>query len=235
MNFLVVDDDFGARSGIALTLRSLYADTSVHEADTVDAAIGELQRDPSIGLVLLDLNLQHSRGLETLEKLQAWCEDNDVNPRILVLSAAADYDETLITRAIELCATGFIPKGTKLDIFRSAIDLTLAGSIFIPVQYLRAVISRRQTALADPPRNEDLPSFTPREKEVASLLVKGLSYKQIARRLAAPGSSMSEHTVRVHVQRIAWKLRVSDSDDGLQMTSKAAVIAAFAERRITFN
>lgn len=236
MKLLVVDDDFSARGGVAMTLRSLYPEASVHEADSVNAATHTLNEHPDMRLVLLDLNLEHSRGMDTLAQVQQWCETRDITPRILVLSAAAEYDETLITQAIDLCATGFIPKGTKLAIFRSAIDLTLAGSIYIPEQYLRATAAQRRTDAA-PVRaaSTETPSFTPRERQVAALLVKGLSYKQIARRLTAPGTTMSDHTVRVHVQRIAWKLRVSEAVDGIQMTAKAAIIAAFAERRLRFE
>ena len=57
---------------------------------------------------------------------------------------------------------------------------------------------------------------------------------QIARHLSEPGGSMSEHTVRVHVQRMAWKLRVAEAVDDAHMTAKAAVITAFAERRLRF-
>lgn len=237
MKLLVVDDDFGARGGVAMTLRSLYPSATVSEADSVAAAVAALTEHPDTRLVLLDLNLQNSRGMDSLHALQQWCEANEVTPRILVLSAAADYDESLITQAIDLCATGFIPKGTKMDVFRAALELTLAGSIFIPEQYLRAMAAGRQasTNRSTAAPADETPSFTPREREVAGLLVKGLSYKQIARRLAEPGGSMSDHTVRVHVQRIAWKLRVSDGADGQAMTAKAAVIAAFAERRLQFQ
>lgn len=237
MKLLVVDDDFGARGGVAMTLRSLYPAATVFEAESVEAATLSLQQHPDMRLVLLDLNLEHTRGLDTLVRLQQWCEASDITPRILVLSAAAEYDESLITQAIDLCATGFIPKGTKLEIFRSALELTLAGSIYIPEQYLRATAAQRRTDAvpAAPSQPTDAPSFTPRERDVAALLVQGLSYKQIARRLAGPGATMSDHTVRVHVQRIAWKLRVSETADGLPMTAKAAIIAAFAERRLRFE
>lgn len=238
MKLLVVDDDFGARGGVAMTLRSLYPAATVSEADSVEAAKVALRQQRDMRLVLLDLNLEHTRGLDTLVQLQQWCEAEDITPRILVLSAAAEYDESLITQAIDICATGFIPKGTKLEIFRSALELTLAGSIYIPEQYLRATAALRRTDLASAvaaAATPDAPSFTPRERDVAALLVQGLSYKQIARRLAGPGATMSDHTVRVHVQRIAWKLRVSETAEGLPMTAKAAIIAAFAERRLRFE
>lgn len=234
MNFLIVDNDFNARSGVTQTLGFFYPNSAVHEAQDIPEALAVLHEHRSIDLVLLDLNLEESRGIDTLKTIKNWCEEHDYNPRILVVSAAADYDDTLIPEAIEHCATGFITKGTSVEVFRSAIDLTLAGSIFIPQRYLQAAATRRKSP--SPIRSgEESIAFTPREREVAALLMKGMSYKQIARRLAEPRGSMSEHTVRVHVQRMAWKLRVAEGIDEANMTAKAAVITAFAERRLHFS
>lgn len=241
MEFLLVDDDFGARRGVAQTLADFYPGVTLHEAGSLAEATKALAAASGIGLVLLDLNVEDSRGLDTLRALKAWCEDHDRNPRIVVMSAAADYDDALIPQAIEHCATGFIVKGTRVEVFRSAIDLTLAGSIYIPERYLQAA-ARRASAAASAAPAEPSPvppsqaggeiDLTERECDVLALLVQGLSYKQIARRLSTPGRSMSDNTVRVHVQRIAWKLRVADQIDGDQLTAKAAVLTAVAQRRL---
>lgn len=230
MHVLIVDDDFGARLGLAQTLADLYPQAQVQQAASLAAAQAALAAHGDIGLVLLDLNVEDSRGLATLNRLKQWCEAHDCNPRIVVVSAAADYDDALIPQAIEACATGFIVKGTSIEIFKSAIDLTLAGALYIPERYLK---SRRP---ARPLQPSDEPTFTPRERQVAGLLMQGLTYKQIARRLSTDGRSMSDNTVRVHVQRIAWKLRVNDdSSGGDNLAAKAAVMTAFAEHRMRFD
>lgn len=231
MHLLVVDDDFGSRAGMVQTLQAYYPAASLHQACSVREAQERLALQPAMALILLDLNLEDSRGLSTLRTLKQWCEERDFNPRIVVLSAAADYDDSVIPEAIENCATGFIAKGTGEEVFRSAIELTLAGSIYIPERYLN---SRRQTKGHASSSAEDI-ALTSRERQVAALLLKGLSYKQIAKSLAEPGRTMSDNTVRVHVQRMAWKLRVSDdgqTSNGL--TAKAAVLTAFADRRLSF-
>lgn len=232
MEFLIVDDDFGARGGMGQALRTLYPQAAVHEAASLAEAIAALAARPATALVLLDLNLDDSRGMDTLRRLKGWCEEQDINPRLVVVSAAADYDESVVVDAIDHCATGFVAKGTSLEIFRSAIDLTLAGSIFIPERYLLAKRATWPAAAEAAP-----PMFTRREREVAALLVQGLTYKQIARRLeqADPAHAISDHTVRVHVQRMAWKLRVADDAAGVGLSAKAAVVTAFAERKLRFD
>lgn len=230
MHLLIVDDDFGSRAGMVQTLQAYYPAAALYQARSVREAQEQLSRQPAMDLVLLDLNLDDSRGLTTLRTLKLWCEERDCNPRIVVLSAVADYDDSVIPDAIENCATGFIAKGTAEEVFRSAIELTLAGSIYIPQRYLNS----RRPAAASKAAPADEIALTARERDVAALLLKGLSYKQIAKALAVPGHPMSDNTVRVHVQRMAWKLRVSDDGQSNGLTAKAAVLTAFAQRGIRF-
>lgn len=69
--------------------------------------------------------------------------------------------------------------------------------------------------------------LTVREAEVAALLTRGFTYKQIAKHLGQGGKSISEHTVRVHVDRIASKL-------GVEENAKAGVMAEIARRGWVF-
>jgi DNA-binding NarL/FixJ family response regulator len=223
MQFLVVDDDLWSRDGMYRSLSEFFPDVKVLQARSVGEATSALEQADDIRLILLDLNLEDCKGIETLVKVKQWCEDHQRTPRIVVVSAAADFDETVLSDAIENCATGFITKGTTADVFKAAIDLTLAGSVYITERYLR--LNRNKPA----PSGEEV-LFTDREKEVAVCLVRGLSYKEIARQLALPGQEMSDNTVRVHVQRMAWKLKAVDL--ALKdLSAKSTVVTAFADER----
>lgn len=229
MRFLIVDDDFNARTGTALTLTSMRPGSTILEARGVTEAIAALQRQPNVDLVILDLHVEDSRGIATLKAVRQWCEEHDVNPRLVVVSAGADYDHSLIPEAIEHCATGFVAKGVPEPVFRSAIELTLAGGIYVPERYLQSRMS--------PPRAGAVATaqvaLTRREQQVVHLLQTGLSYKQIARKIeeAEPGHEMSEGTVRVHVQRVAWKIKTSTGDARWEdLPAKAAVVTYYAGR-----
>ena len=222
MQFLVVDDDLWSRDGMCRSLCEFFPDVQVLQARSVAEATSALEQADDIRLVLLDLNVEDCRGIETLVKVKQWCEDRHRTPRIVVVSAAADFDETVLSEAIENCATGFITKGTTAEVFKAAIDLTLAGSVYITERYLRLNKSK-------PAPSGDEVLFTDREKEVAVRLIRGLSYKEIARELAS-GQDMSDKTVRVHVQRMAWKLKAVDL--ALKdLSAKSAVVTAFADER----
>jgi DNA-binding NarL/FixJ family response regulator len=223
MHFLVVDDDLWSRDGMLRTLGEFYPQAMLHQARSVAEATHILEQVPQVELVLLDLNLEDCKGMETLIQVKEWCETHEMTPRIVIVSAAADFDKGVLVEAIDNCATGFITKGTPPAVFKAAVDLTMAGRVYITDRYLS--LNRSKPALAGDPI-----TFTNREKEVAALLLVGRSYKEIARKLARPSIDMSENTVRVHVQRMAWKLKAAD--EALKgLTAKSTVLTAFADDR----
>lgn len=217
---LIVEDHPLTLDGTTLALQSAYPGLSVFRAESLAEAIVVLGKRVEIGLVLLDLDLGDSQGIATLSALTGWCAEQDRNVRVVVLSAHAEPE--LVRAVIEHYGSGFILKATSREIFRQAIGLTLAGGVFIPDVVLR----RLGPALPQPAA--PAPNLTRREVAVARLLVRGLTYKRIARALEAEdGRPISEHTVRAHVGNIAWKLRVSEN-------AKAGVIAEIARRGLTF-
>ena len=66
VQFLIVDDDFGPRKGLAQTLGDFYPEAELLQASSVAAAIAVLTEQPNLTLVLLDLNVEDSRGMQTL-------------------------------------------------------------------------------------------------------------------------------------------------------------------------
>lgn len=222
---LVVDDHPLTRDGTAVALGAVAPDLKVLEADSLAQAREVLQREPDIELVLLDLDLGDSQGVATLEALKDWCIAREIDARIVVLSGHCEPD--LVRDVIDHYATGFILKATPKPIFQQAVSLTLAGGVYIPDVVLRQIAppppAPRAAALDARPLN-----LTPRETEVAALLVQGYTYKRIAKELERrDGSPISDHTVRAHVGNIAWKLGVTEN-------AKAGVMAEIARRGLKF-
>jgi DNA-binding NarL/FixJ family response regulator len=225
MRCLVVDDHPLTRDGTALALRSGVPGMQVLEAGSLEQAFSVLGSAPDVALVLLDLGLADSRGVDTLRTLKAWMELHAIDARVVVLSG--DCDAELVREVIEHHATGFILKATSTAIFVNAVLLTLAGGVYIPEIAVRQI---GPPAAPAPSIDNDTCGLglTPRETQVAALLVQGHTYKRIARELEGQdGQSISDHTVRVHVGRIAWKLGVTEN-------VKAGVMAEIARRRLTF-
>lgn len=227
MNYLIVDDHPLTRGGTASALKELDPAAQVSEAENLEGALASLDANPATGLILLDLNLGDSNGIDTLVAVRSRCAAQQAPARIVVLSGMCDPD--LVRNVLEQYATGFILKATSREVFSSAIALTLAGGIYIPPIVLSHWAA--PTRLGDLPKHSSLPPsspLSPRETEVAALLIQGLTYKRIARELGRNGGAvLSEHTVRAHVGNIAWKLGVTEN-------AKYGVMAEIARRGLTF-
>ncbi len=226
MQCLIVDDHPLTRDGTVLVLRTVDAAAIVHEAESLARAREVVLEHPGIDLVLLDLDLPDSRGIATLQHLRQWLEDQSIDARIVVLSGLGD--PALVRDVVNEWGTGFILKASSRSIFESAVRLTLAGGIYIPPLALRQMTGGTDASPAAPPPLPPAQALTRREGEVAALLVRGFTYKRIARELERrDGAAISEHTVRAHVGNIAWKLGVTEN-------AKAGVMAEIARRGLTF-
>lgn len=225
MRCLIVDDHPLTREGTAIAVRAVRPTIEILEAGCLREALGLLAPQSDVDLVLLDLDLGDSSGIESLTAVKQHLDDIELDARVVVLSGIANVD--LVQQVINSYGTGFILKATPRVIFEQAIALTLAGGVYIPEVILRQFKTSGQQEKAVQ-RGARCAFFTVRESEVAALLIRGLTYKRIARELErVDGRPISEHTVRAHVGNLAWKLGVSEN-------AKAGVMAEIARRGLVF-
>lgn len=226
MNILVVDDHPHVRLGTAMSLRELLADIAIIEADSLASAEQAVLQHDQIDLVLLDLSLADSAGIDTLRALRAACEAVGRCPRIVIVSGSEDAE--LVDSVLNEHGTGFIPKGVNGVIFKNAIQLTLAGGVYIPELYLRCRGARAVPGIAPCTAQEQAARLTDMEKLVATYCVQGLTYKHIARAISEQrGKPLSDLTVKTHVKNIAIKL-------GILGEGKAAVVAQIGRLGLRF-
>jgi DNA-binding NarL/FixJ family response regulator len=228
MHCLVVDDEWLPRGGTVRAVEAAKPDARVTEAASLQEAFAALESVRDIDLVLLDLNLGGTAGLSTLSSMRSWCEANDILPRIVVLSGAAEQQPELLLQVLEGSGTGFLEKSMPPRLFQAALLYTLNGGIFIPPRALEQLRQRTSPPpAASKPRQVAL---TPREEDVVRCLIHGFTYKRIAMELTRRGGTqIEEATVRTHVNNMAWKLGVPDG-----IKPKAGVLAAIASRGLTF-
>lgn len=180
----VVDDDEAVRQSVRYLLESIRLEVREFESgdrflDAVDA--GEIG---SGGCVLLDVRMPGKSGLElqsVLGQRAFWL------PIILVTGHG---DVPMAVRAMTAGAFSFVEKPYK---DQELLDLVMAA--------LEHEKSNRADKLARREAVERTGSLTPREKEVFTLVVKGMANKQIA---AALG--VSEKTVETHRSNVMQKM-----------------------------
>ncbi len=211
MHVLLIDDHALFRRGLALLLTSLNPAVELQEASDLEVA-GALARR-TFDLVLVDLHMPRLAGLDALIKARMLFEDSPV----AVLSS--EEDPTLILRAIEIGAVGFIPKSSTPEVLQQALGLILAGGVFLPAHALRGAVP----ALAESPpaRPDGLASLSPRQREVLLRAVQGKPNKTIAREL-----DVSEGTVKAHLSAAFRVLKVRNRVEAVYAAARNGVVIA---------
>ena len=221
MDILLVDDHALFREGLTLVLKQQLntseGDVNVLEADSAKTALEAVQQYQDLDLILLDLHLPDNQDFSLLQQIKSF------DPSVPVAMLSANEDAQKIQQALQQGASGFITKSSKSSVMISAIQLILAGGIYVPPAILKADLSGEpveNSANASPSetaaKTTNIPSssstddivavqLTERQKEVLHLMDDGLSNKEIAKVL-----NMSPSTVKVHVAAILRACNVNN-------------------------
>jgi DNA-binding NarL/FixJ family response regulator len=184
MKILIVDDHPLFRAGFHAVLEQSTLDAGVISVSSVTEALQTLQRDPDIGLVLLDIHLRGDDGFNALKVI------GQKFPTTACIMISGDEQQSIVSRAVASGASGFIPKSFTADEMIAAIRQVLAGEMFVP-ETANLTASEQPTGL------------TLRQLEVISMLGRGFSNKEIARAL-----DVAERTVKAHVSAVFEALNV---------------------------
>lgn len=200
---IIVDDHPLFRAALRQTLSSRDGDFAVEEAGDIGGLTTALAANRECDLVLLDLNMPGARGFSGLLLVRAEYPDVPV----MIISAVEDL--TVVRRAFDLGASGYLHKSVGPAEIRRAIDTVLAGGIFLP-EGVDLGTPDEQAALL-----RRLATLTPQQVRVLMMLSDGLMNKQIAYEL-----SISEATVKAHVSAILQKLDVDSRTQAVIAASR---------------
>lgn len=200
---IIVDDHPLFRAALRQTLAGGDPSIVVEEAGDLAEVNAALAADRDCDLVLLDLNMPGVRGFSGLLLLRAQYPD------VPVMIISAVEDGSIIRRAFELGAAGYLHKSVSPPEIRRAIETVLAGEVFVP-ESADLPGDDAQTALM-----QRLATLTPQQVRVLMMLSDGLMNKQIAYAL-----SISEATVKAHVSAILQKLDVDSRTQAVIAASR---------------
>jgi DNA-binding NarL/FixJ family response regulator len=208
MKILVVDDHALICEALRSVFGELEADAAVLDAPDCDVALRLIEQNSDLDLAVIDLNLPDRDGFSLLAQLR------EHHPLLPVVVVSADNDRASVMKALDLGALGFIPKNGRREIMLNALQIVLAGGMYIPPEAL-ALRSPAQSAAARPatPRRPGVPdelNLSARQIEVLSLMVRGKSNKAICRVLA-----LAEPTVKYHVTAILKALKVTNRTEAV--------------------
>jgi DNA-binding NarL/FixJ family response regulator len=162
-------------------------------------ALGRL----SAQVVLMDVRMPHMDGVEATRRIV----ESGSDARVIVLTTF-DLDE-YVYAALRAGASGFLLKDVQPGDLLSAIRAVASGDAVIAPSVTRRLLSTYALRLPEPDSTarapDGLEQLTSREREVMSLVARGLSNAEIAEQLV-----LSEATVKSHVGRILAKLKLRD-------------------------
>lgn len=184
---MVVEDHQVVRQGLVALLATVPDMTVIAETGDGKRAV-ELFREHQPDVTLMDLRLPTMGGVEAVIQIRR----DSPAARIIVLTTF-DGDED-IYRALQAGARAYLLKGMSGDELMDAIRAVHAGKSRIPPIVAERLAGRMGGH-----------SLTGRELEVLKLIVSGKSNKEIGAEL-----SISEATVKTHINSILSKLGVSD-------------------------
>jgi len=192
---LIVDDQLLFREGIRLIL-SVYPDINVvGEAGDGEEAL-RLASAVRPDVALMDLKMPKLDGVATTRRLRV------ALPTCRVVALTTFDDDEYVFEALRAGAVGYLLKDSSSERLVDAIRAAARGESLLQPSIATKVVAELARTRARAPVDIGL---SERELEVARLLVRGASNKQIAAALF-----VAEGTVKNHVTSILAKLGVED-------------------------
>ena len=249
LRVVLVDDQALVRAGFAMVIDS-QTDMSVAGQAGDGIAGLDTVRQVQPDVVLMDVRMPRLDGIDATEQILALADEGHIRtPKIIVLTTFDDDEyalRALRAGASGFLLKDTLPE-VLLDSIRTVVD---GGAVIAPTTTRRLLDSEILPHLgagqdasptatsADPTQSptsaQNLPaqnlldadevrrleSLTPREREVLTLIAKGLSNTEIGERLF-----LAQPTVKTHVGRILMKLEVRDRVQAVVLAYEAGLVA----------
>ncbi len=203
LKVLLVEDQKLMRIGLKSLLEEHKSIDTIYEATTAKEAV-EKYKQLKPDVILMDIGLPDSNGIETAKKLIEYNQDC----KIIMLTSHLSEEE--VFSSLHAGARAYVMKDVNTDVLEMIIKTVDEGAMWLDPKIVP--ILREKNSGVIPARKMSRATFraqhanlTQREYEVLKLVVDGKSNQQIAVAL-----TISEHTAKAHVCNIIQKLVVDD-------------------------
>ena len=197
MLVLIVDDHPLLRQAIRQVIEHHFPSAVVREASTGEEALRIAHTKP-VELAVLDIMLPDQSGLTVLKGIK------QLRPQIKCLMLTIHDEPQYVRLALSHGASGYLTKDSAPNELRDAIRAVLTGSRYVSKRLDEAGASRTRPDSG----LSVLPLLSARELEVLSLLAKGRTVSQAAKRL-----KLSVKTVSTYRSRLLEKLQLQTTAD----------------------
>lgn len=209
LKLAIYEDNHSLRETIVGFL-SMYSQFNIvgNYPNGTEAVHNTVSTEPDIAIV--DIDMPGTNGIECTRRIK------QTRPQTQILIHTVFEDDNNLFDALCAGANGYILKSSSPEQLIQAIDdLHNGGAPMSPV-IARKVIA----AFNKPAVNKDNPyKLSSREKEILEFLVKGYSYKMIAKEC-----QISTETVKTHLKNIYAKLQVNCGTEAVAKAIKDQIV-----------
>ncbi len=209
MKLLIADDHELFLQGLEFILHKEYPKAEIVSTNSYTGIFDVLDKQKDFDLIITDLAMPGYNWLDAIVKMHEICSETP----IIIISAV--FDREILQKTFDIGVSGYVSKSFPNNIIISAINLVLAGGMYIPPEVLHMSLKSTPEPVKDLIKDlDDVKStdhreknkgITPRQLEVLQCLSEGLSNKQIAYKLG-----LSEGTVKIHITLLMRTLDVNN-------------------------
>lgn len=219
IKIMIIEDNTAYRKAIKLALTKTDNMEVCQEFGTAAIALQKLSKLKSKKtekekdlpeLILLDLNLPGTSGLDALPQIKSYLP----KAKVIILTQSDMQQDVL--RAIELGASGYLLKSSSIPTLLEGIQTVHNGGATLDSGLASLIISSLKKNKSDKTPTVEL---SKREIEVINLIAEGLVQKQIAEHLG-----ISVHTVNEYIANIYKKLNVHNAPAAVAKAYKSGIL-----------
>jgi DNA-binding NarL/FixJ family response regulator len=194
-----VDDHSLIRAGVRALVLDIPGYTVIGEANDGSQLL-EMVETLSPDIILLDISMKETGGLEALQQLKRG------RPQSKVLILSMHTDPAIIMQALESGAHGYLLKDTTATELEHALDALRNNERYLSPAIAHTVINQALIRnQKQQPQTPDSHNLTARQLEILRLIVRGKSTREIAN-----GLGLSIKTVETHRSQIMKRLQIYD-------------------------
>jgi DNA-binding NarL/FixJ family response regulator len=209
ISILIADDQALMTDGLK-TIIELEEDMKVVATAVNGREAYELACRYKPDVILMDIRMPVMDGVESTRLIKRQ------SPETNIIMLTTFNDEDYIIQALSYGANGYLLKDIKADKLLEIIRDSVTGNLYIPAS-VAAKLTVGLSALSTMPKQPraGIEELSEREKEIAGLLVKGMTNRQIASTLY-----LSEGTVKNYISEIYSKIGLNDRTKAMAKLSE---------------
>ncbi len=229
MKILIADDHELFLKGLEFILSQNIQNAEITTAQSYTDIFSILKTKTDFDLIITDLAMPGANWLTAIQTIHNTIPDAP----IVIISAV--FNKELLQQTLDIGVSGYIPKTSSNNLIASAINLVLAGGMYIPHELLYSqkdeqVSQEQQKEYIKPLKDlekitqtetdKTSKNLTERQIDIVKCIAEGLSNKQIAYKL-----NLTEGTVKVHITFILKLLNVKNRTSAVIEAAKRGYIS----------